>query len=249
MPHLGDGGDSKVSVVGLDSVESGLGPRFLSNLAQELYTPLGSVLILSELMEDQAREGSVAGQRAAKIHQAASDLRILIDQVSLLARIQARRVKIERNRISIEAFARNLEAEAEERHQRVRVEWESNTPEKLLTDRQHLLEAILHLIAGTGGEEPTAKASAISFGPAPESGDGWMICIRRPARGIREEAMGCIFDPFCPSAQIVTRRYGGQSLDFTIARAFVLLLGGSLVAAAGEDEIKFSLLLHSDLTP
>lgn len=212
-------------------------PPFLSALSHELCTPLGSVLMLSEMLAEQAEKDSAGARQAERIHDAALDIRDLIDQVSLLARIQAGRLRLDLQEVSTEFLVRSLQRELEGQH--LPLTTGADAPTSLVTHPQHLTDAVRRLLIGA--EEGTAR---IHLGGEAGRHGGLWIRVWRPAEGVAEEELDSIFDPFHRAARIVCRRYGGQSLDLTIARALIEWIGGSLSAAVEtSEELVFSVRL------
>ena len=194
--------------------------RFLSTLGHELRTPLGSVLMLAEMLADG--DSSAAGE-ARRIHRAAVDMQELIEQVSRLARIEGGRIEPHWEELSGAAVATALEKRFAARDPRVRVETRPGLPCSLTTDLELVLEVVGRLLSAEA-------ESTVVLGHDPRSRDGLVIRVRRPAPGLRAADLIYLFEPFHPAARIFRRRHGGQSLDPAVAQALTVLLGGTVSA-------------------
>lgn len=215
--------------------------RFLSALTHELRTPLGSVLMLAEMLVDDARRGGDAAERkvtrARKVHLAALDMRDLIDQAATLARIESGRARVELAEVPVERLSGQLLRAAREHQALVRapeVHLTSDVPETIVTDRRLLSQLVGSLVGDVipdESEEVTITLSSTQAGA--DGATGLAIDVHHPDVVVGADQVELLFEPFQPGPASSGRRHGGQSLNLTIARAWCRRLGGSLEARRG----------------
>ncbi len=211
--------------------------RFLSGLTHELRTPLGSILMLAELLEEN-RSGSMSDKDLAyveKILQAASDVRALIDDVSLLSRIDAGRVTVTLADVSLRWLLDKLapdEAEAA-KPSRDLVSCEGDLPEGLITDGELLLRILRTLLSEArrvSADKPVTLTVDIA-----ETGR-LRFRVRDNGPSVPQDRLQELFEPFAVAGSRNRRQFGGQSLSLPIARRLSQLLGGELSLRSGQGE-------------
>ena len=205
--------------------------RFLSGLTHELRTPLGSILMLAELLGEN-RSGHLSTkdlEYVTKIRQAASDVRGLIDEVGLWNRIDAGRVTPKASQVSTRQLARRLErsqrSAAPERQSRLAIDCADDLPAVLTTD-DRLLQRILETLVDNAIRTTTAGQVSIRFGRSPAGGLEIRVCDA--ASPVPDDQQQAVFEPFGHTGPQTRRRLGGQSLALPIARRLSRLLGGDL---------------------
>ncbi len=225
--------------------------RFLSALAHELRTPLGSVLILAEMMVAADGSGNMSGRtksRAGKLQQAALDMRDLIDQVAQLARIESGRVPVDNDVVAVDSLASQINQVLRERNDtgpwpEVRIL--EGTPGLLHTDRNRLAEIVSCLVGDVVVDEESAVKIVIRREPpAPDSTTGIVIDVCHAGVDLPANRLEAIFEPFQNAFKQSERHHGGQSLRLTIAHALSHQLGGILsVRQEPEGSLTFQLVL------
>lgn len=222
--------------------------QFLANISQELQIPLHSLLILSEMLADNARGNLTPEQQgfARVIHSAGSDLLGLINDILDISKIESGRAAVQGSDFGFEAVLGYVDhlfrKPAESRGLHLDLQLADELPDFLHTDFDHLKPILRNLMA-----------NAIKFTPAglvglriyPASG-GWSPGRPSLARaamvvafevsdtgiGIPAEKLAIIFDAFPQAEAGVSRRYGGIGLGLHIARTNADLLGGDLTVAS-----------------
>ncbi len=226
--------------------------RFLSGLTHELRTPMGSILMLAELLGDN-RSGALADkdlEYVAKIQQAVTDVCGLIDDVSLLNKINAGRMGASATDVSLRQFARRLEdthrSAAEEKKLRLEVSCDDDLPGTQMIDGG-LLEQILDILVANAVRTTAAGEIRVNFGGLPSG--GLEIWVRDGAPTVPADQRQAIFEPFGHTGPQTRRKLGGQSLALPIARRISRLLGGDLALSGWKDGNLFILSLPLASTP
>ena len=194
---------------------------FLRQLAHELRTPLGSMLMLAELLADNA--GGRLSERevdyAEKIQRAGTEIRGLIEEVLALSRIETGATPVERAEVSIAELLSELEASFDELAGDLPVELatavDAEAPATVATDRRQLQRLLRLLLARAARvtAEGSVTLRATLAGPAIE------LAVTDGGAPIPAEQRNAIFEPF---------QLGRQGLGLAIARALAELLGGRL---------------------
>src|SRR5215217_3795186 len=127
--------------------------EFLANMSHELRTPLNSSLILAKLLADN-KTGNLTEEQvkfAQTITSAGNDLLALINDILDLSRIEAGKVEIEPEAVSVERLANNLrqlfQPVAHDRKLDFAVEIAAECPASIETDAQRLEQVLKNLLS------------------------------------------------------------------------------------------------------
>lgn len=204
--------------------------EFLANMSHELRTPLNSSLILAKLLADN-REGNLTEEQikyASTIYSAGNDLLTLINDILDLSKIEAGKLDIRPEHVSIARITDELTTTfgpvAKEKGLELSIDTR-DAPPSLFTDPTRLQQILKNLIS-----------NALKF---TERGGVTLRVERQPDRtlrfsvtdtgiGIPPEQQEAIFEAFRQADGTVSRRYGGTGLGLSISRDLSRLLGGSL---------------------
>jgi len=229
--------------------------RILSGLTHELRTPLGSILMMSELLADNSA-GHLDEREiryAQNIHRAAADLLELIDQLGEISRVEAGRSHLGERALVPAELGRRLEeryaALAGDAEIHLAVEIAPGAPASVPTDGEtvaRILELLIDsaLKVSQGGRVVIAMTRASPDTPL-EDGRPAVLEIRvhdsGPALGDEERER--LFVPFGAAGARSSRRFGGSGLGLPLAHSLTGLLGGELTAAATPDGCCYTLRL------
>lgn len=213
------------------------GARFLSGLTHELRTPLTSILMMSELLAENAAahldEREV--RYARNVHEAASDLLALVDQAGEMGRVAAGRVRVEPAAVDLAGLARRLEERlgpaAAEAGASLAVTLDPGAPASLVTDGQ-LLERVVHLLVESAAKAAGGGTVRVVVGrPA---GGAVTVTVADPGPPVPEDERARLLDPFAVVGSRTSRRFGGSGLGLPLAGALSALLGATLVVGEAD---------------
>lgn len=200
---------------------------FLRKMAHEIRTPLGSMLMLAELLADNA--GGRLNEReigyAHKIQRAGAEIRGLIEEVLDLSRIETGAVEVEAGEVAITDLiagaAEDFEELAGDRPVELASAVDSEAPAAVHTDRRQLARLLRLLLARAARvtAEGTVTLRVAAADPMIE------IAVTEGGGPISEDQRATAFEPFQP---------GRRGLELAIARALAELLGGRLTVRPGE---------------
>ncbi|MGQ0619834.1 MAG: CHASE3 domain-containing protein [Panacagrimonas sp.] len=205
--------------------------EFLANMSHELRTPLNSSLILSKLLADNPTGNLTAEQvkYAQTISSAGNDLLALINDILDLSRIEAGRMEVVTEWVSlprlIESLLKTFEPVAGQRGLSFTVAMEPGAPDRIATDAQRLGQILKNLLSNAFKFTPKGKVSLNVFAA---DGDGVSFAVRDTGIGISEDQQEVVFQAFRQADGSTHRRYGGSGLGLSISRDLAGLLGGAL---------------------
>ncbi|MGH3416509.1 MAG: ATP-binding protein, partial [Actinocrinis sp.] len=232
--------------------------EFLANMSHELRTPLNSLLILAQLLAQNPTRNLTTKQveYAGVIHSAGSDLLQLINDILDLSKVEAGKMDVDPERVSLRRLLDYVEATfhplTTQKGLEFRVRTASGMPGELLTDDSRLRQVLRNLLSNA---VKFTESGSVELGiePARESelpqqvrrhGPALAFRVRDTGIGIPEQQLETIFGAFQQADGTTSRKYGGTGLGLSISREMAQLLGGSITASSvvGEGSV-FTLYL------
>jgi CheY-like chemotaxis protein/signal transduction histidine kinase/CHASE3 domain sensor protein len=216
--------------------------EFLANMSHELRTPLNSTLILAKLLADN-KDGNLTPAQvkfAKTITSAGNDLLALINDVLDLSRIEAGKVELAPEQISVaaavESLVKTFQPTAEQNHLRFSWVVEPGVPEQIETDPQRLGQILKNLLSNAFKFTEKGEVAMRVF--SPQSGTV-AFAVRDTGVGIASHQQEVIFEAFRQADGSIHRKFGGTGLGLSISRDLAALLGGaiSVQSALGEGSV------------
>ena len=216
--------------------------EFLANMSHELRTPLNSTLILAKLLADN-KDGNLTPVQvkfAKTITSAGNDLLALINDVLDLSRIEAGKVELAPEQISVaaavESLVKTFQPIAEQNHLRFSWVIEPGVPEQIETDPQRLGQILKNLLSNACKFTEKGEVALRVF--SPQSG-AVAFAVRDTGVGIAPHQQEVIFEAFRQADGSIHRKFGGTGLGLSISRDLAALLGGaiSVQSALGEGSV------------
>jgi PAS domain S-box-containing protein len=203
--------------------------EFLASMSHELRTPINVILGYTSLARERIYGELTGRQEEAldKIYTTSQHLLDLINDILDLSRIEAGRMPVHLERVSLADVIRELSATMEPMLLRKRIKFETIVEASLpwlQTDRTKVKQILLNLLSNAikfthqGG-------ITVRAGPAPQDGRV-RITVEDTGIGIRPDHLEMIFDDFRQVDQSRTREYGGTGLGLSITKKLLTLLGG-----------------------
>lgn len=206
--------------------------EFLANMSHELRTPLNSILLLSRLMVENDDKNLTHDQiESAKVIQSSgSSLLSLIDEILDLSKIEAGKMKLEYELVSLKSVCNDthkmFQPLAAERGLNFHTELDETLPDFIETDRLRVEQVIRNLIGNAIKFTPQGEVR-LSI-KADQNPDYLTISVSDTGIGISEDKQKIIFEAFQQADGSTRRRFGGTGLGLSISREIVRLLGGSI---------------------
>ncbi len=218
--------------------------EFLSNMSHELRTPLTSVLLLSQLLAENA-ERNMSEQQIKHlkiIYGSGKDLLALINDILDLSKIESGTVTPDLQDVSfadvrepVEETFRHL---AESRGLVFGIELAPELPPSLYTDSPRLQQVMKNLLSNafkfTEKGQVSVRIAAVESGWSVDH-DGLNraqtvigFFVTDTGIGVAADKQKIIFEAFQQADTGTARKYGGTGLGLSISREIAWLLGGEL---------------------
>jgi len=204
--------------------------EFLANMSHELRTPLNSILLLSRLLSEN-HERNLSGDQveyANVIQSSGKGLLTLIDEILDLSKIEAGKMELEYNSISLPDVIGELrglfDPLARDKGISFAVKTEDAVPEQIETDRLRLEQIIRNLISNA--IKFTKEGSVELF--VRKAGDSIAFEVKDTGIGIPADKQQTIFEAFQQADGSTRRQFGGTGLGLSISRELARLLGGEI---------------------
>ncbi len=218
--------------------------EFLANMSHELRTPLNSLLILSQILSENA-EGNLTSKQvgfAQTIHSSGSDLLDLINDILDLSKIESGTMAVDITTVPFAEMRKFVESTfrqvADLKTLNFEVDLDPNLPPAMQTDTKRLQQVLKNLLSNAfkfterGGV--SLRASVVTEGWNPEqellnaSNTVIAFSVSDTGIGIPKEKHGVIFEAFQQGDGTTSRKYGGTGLGLSISRQITRLLGGEI---------------------
>ena len=208
---------------------SRLKSEFVATISHELRTPLNSILGYTDLLIE-GQFGELAHQQASvlrRVQSSAAQLHELISTTLDLSRLQANKVALQIERVSVPDLLLSVigEMRALESKTQVALQWE--VPRDLPaieTDPLKLKVVFKNLIANA---IKFTDAGTISISATPH-GDDLDVAVRDTGIGIPSESLSAVFEPFRQAERSLNRRFDGAGLGLYVVQRLLAVLGGSI---------------------
>lgn len=202
--------------------------NFLANVTHELRTPLNAIIGFSEIIETDAVHGDHAAY-GKYIREAGSRLLGLVNDVLTLARLEAGKLELDEQIASlnevVDASIKMLRDEAEAKT--VTIKQQPGADYFVFLDPNKMKQVFGRLLS-----------NAVKF--SNEGGSVWMsatlnprgdlvVSVRDTGRGIPEDDLDRVLEPFGQVEDHLTRQSDGVGLGLPLARTMTALHGGGLM--------------------
>ena len=232
---LGQLAESNVALYESNRLKS----EFLANVSHELRTPLNSILGFAELLKDSATPAADAksARYLQNILQSANNLLTLINDLLDLAKIEAGRMEVRSEPLSLndlfEALTNLLKPLTEAKALTIQTTLSPDVP-IIHTDPAKLQQVLYNFLS-----------NAIKFSPRGETIEliaelvdpsSVKISVTDHGPGIPVEKQNLIFEKFRQIDGSVTREHSGSGLGLAISKELIALLSGSIGVRSAADE-------------
>ncbi len=205
--------------------------EFLANMSHELRTPLNSILLLSRLMSENIEKNLTAEQveYARVIQSSGNGLLTLIDEILDLSKIEAGKMKLEFNSISVAEIADDMNVlfspMAKEKNLQFSIRIAEDIPPSIVTDAARLEQILKNLLSNA--LKFTSKG-AVTMEVVARGDQSISFIVRDTGIGIPKEKQKLVFEAFQQADGSTRRKYGGTGLGLSISRELAKLLGGEI---------------------
>jgi PAS domain S-box-containing protein len=235
--------------------------EFLANMSHEFRTPINAIVGYSDLLEMGISGPLTDAQKEQlrRIRASSEHLLGLVEDVLDLAKIEAGRITIARERarvgVPVEAALELIDPQAVDRGLEVVNRCQGEGDRLFMGDENRVRQILANLLSNaikfteSGGK--ITVTCGITDNPEPKAqlpGDGPWLCIgvEDTGVGMAPEQLDAVFEPFVQAESGRTRTKGGTGLGLTISRRLARLMGGDLTVTSTPGEGScFTLWLHA----
>lgn len=209
---------------------SELKSRFLSYMSHEFRTPLGSILSMTRLLEDELDGPLTTEQRKqmAFVSGAARDLSDMVDDLLDLAKIEAGRITISPAWFELMDLFSALRGMFRPIVDATEADLIFEAPEgmpRLYTDDKKLAQILRNFISNALKFTPRGEVRVTA---RLEGADHVCFAVSDTGIGIPEELQSVLFEDFAQVDSPLQKRLRGTGLGLSLCRQFAHLLGGEV---------------------
>ncbi len=207
---------------------------FLANMSHELRTPLNSIIGVTEMLQEDARDLKREDQIEPldRVARAARHLLALINDILDLSKIEAGRMELHLESFPvapvIHDVVNTIETLAARNANRIVVDCRPEVG-MMHSDQMRIRQTVLNLVSNATKFTKDGTIT-ISVRRQQEAGGEWItIAVADSGIGMTPEQMGKLFQEFSQADSSTTRQYGGTGLGLAISKRFCQMMGGDIV--------------------
>lgn len=214
-----------------DRLERGqtLRRNMVADVAHELRTPLHDILGYLEMLHDGIVQPTP--EIVADIHEEASQLKRLVDDLQQLAVVESSQLLLERRPVSIAALLRQTAAIArprlDEKNVAVAILASPDLPD-VEVDEGRISQVLRNLVNNAITFTPRGGRITLSAERVRESESYIEVSVKDTGIGIPSDDLPLIFERFYRADKSRSRSTGGAGLGLTIVRQLVEAHGGNI---------------------
>jgi signal transduction histidine kinase len=210
---------------------------FVATVSHELRTPLTSISGFLEMLEDEEHVLGDAGRRYLDVIRRSTErLHALVEDLLLVAQIEARRVELTLAPVDLaELAARAAEAaRPSAREKQVDLVVRADSPPAVLGDAKRLTQVLDNLVSNAVKFTPEGGSVTITVGT--NGGGVAKLVVADTGIGVPEEEQKQVFSRFFRASTATRRAIPGTGLGLAICHALVEQHGGSIEFSSREGE-------------
>jgi adenylate cyclase len=210
--------------------------QFLASMSHELRTPLNAIIGLTEMMvANAARFGTDKAQEPLKrVHSAGTHLLGLINQVLDLSKIEAGKLELAPQSVSlgplIDEVIGTAGQLAQENDNRLTVESAPNLG-AITVDPMRLRQILLNLLSNackfTKQGEVKLRVKRVT-----DAGNWIELAVSDTGIGMTAEQLARLFEEFSQAEATTAQKFGGTGLGLAITRKLARMMGGDVTVAS-----------------
>ena len=206
--------------------------QFLARMSHELRTPLTAVIGFSRLLSSES-DAAKRDESLRIISMSSNMLLTMIDDILEFSKAKAGGFTLEKVTFNIASWMADLmaihQARAEDKGLNLSCKIDDEIPKLLLGDPVRFTQVISNLLSNavkfTDQGSVSVAISCLSHGDK----DIVLHCsVEDTGKGINDEKIPLLFDPFSQEDTSINRRFGGAGLGLSICKNLVHAMGGEI---------------------
>ncbi|ALP36325.1 histidine kinase [Paenibacillus sp. IHB B 3084] len=209
---------------------------FMATMSHELRTPLNSIINLAQIINEQGKEldEDELYQYSELIYASGHDLLQLINDILDLSKVEAGRMEIVSEPISVREIAQvmmmHFEVTAKDKKLEFSLNEHGDIPDEIRSDAKRVQQILRNLLSNafkfTHEGSVLLEISTQHLERKGQEGDWVVFAVKDTGIGISKLQQHVIFEAFQQANGSINRKYGGTGLGLSISRDLSRLLGG-----------------------
>ncbi|MDO4546015.1 MAG: PAS domain-containing protein [Bacillota bacterium] len=215
--------------------------EFLSRMSHEIRTPMNAILGMSTIAEQSVGDDEQVTDCIAKIKASSEFLLSLINDILDMSRIESGKMLLKYEPIHLKEFLEGINdicsAQAATKNVDYRWEISSDLEERYLGDAIKLKQVLVNVLSNAikFTDEGGHVLLNVSSVEKSEDADRLRFVVSDTGRGISEEFLSRIFEPFSQESTGNNSSYGGSGLGLAISKNIVDMMGGKMSVRSKKD--------------
>lgn len=210
--------------------------EFLSNMSHDIRTPMNAVLGMTEIALDNMDSRAEVESCLKKISISGKHLLDLINNVLDMSRIEAGRMSVNRELVSLSQLAEDIVAtmqmQAEAKKQSLTVHTEQLACAAVYSDSLRLRQVLLNILGNAVKYTPEGGAVDFTIKESPSAkGSGYVhlaFVVQDNGIGMTDEYVHHIFECFSREDRLRVQKTEGSGLGMAITKYIVDAMGGEI---------------------
>lgn len=210
--------------------------EFLSNMSHDIRTPMNAVLGMTEIALDNIDSRAEVESCLKKISISGKHLLDLINNVLDMSRIEAGRMSVNRELVSLSRLAEDIVAtmqmKAEAKKQSLTVHMEQLDCVAVYSDSLRLRQVLLNILGNAVKYTPEGGAVDFTIKESPSAkGNGYVhlaFVVQDNGIGMTDEYVQHIFESFSREDSLRVQKIEGSGLGMAISKYIIDAMGGKI---------------------
>lgn len=222
--------------------------NFLANISHEIRTPLGAVLGFADLLSSHKISEQERLQLYERIRRNGDQLSSLINDLLDLTKVEANRLELEAIDVDFPELLNDvretLSIKASEQSVSLAFTVDGEVSSHIMSDPTRIRQILINIINNAIKFTPSGGHVEVIVSQTMVSELAKIaIRVRDTGKGMSQEQMGKLFQPFTQADASTTRNFGGTGLGLFVSQRLARLLQGDLVVEHSELNVGSTFLI------